>query len=575
VELYIFDIQIINIIFTEEKQKIIIMFRTSKKEAQLDMFSNISGMLKGSTHKLYNNEQGWHNIFRGEVYSRINENIFKLLFSENMGAPNASIRVLISMMILKEAFGWSDSQLFEQCRFNLLIRSAIGLFNLNDDIPVESTYYLLRKRIYNYQKQTGEDLIEKVFEHITRGQIKEFNVNGRNIRMDSKLIGSNIALFSRYEIIHHTLCQYYKKLDKGKKLMLIAADNKQLTEYLKEDPEKTIYRSTKQEIKSRMQTIGLIMYKVIKIFVGDDSEHYQLVNRVFNEQYKFTEDKQIVLRAKEEITSDSVQSPHDPDSAYRNKDDQQVKGYSTNITETASDNSLNLITNAIVEKANTPDTKFVKQAIKSTTELTEQPVEKVYSDGAYQSPDNDDLCKNIDMVYTGIQGFASRYDLEMTPTGLVVTDTQTGEVMQAIKAKKLKNSKEERWRIKTENGNIYFGQKAIRSSYLRNQLKNRSIEELNKRNNVEATIFQLSLHLRNNKSKYRGLYKQKMWVLCRCSWINLVRIMNYVREIELKSCLVLEELTQNILFFIKSAYKWLFKLFFLSENAFILNFIKY
>lgn len=48
-------------------------------------------------------------------------------------------------------------------------------------------------------------------------------------------------------------------------------------------------------------------------------------HRVFNEQYKISEDQQIELRPKEEISSSSVQSPHDTDSAYRNKQGQQVK----------------------------------------------------------------------------------------------------------------------------------------------------------------------------------------------------------------------------------------------------------
>ena len=70
-----------------------------------------------------------------------------------MGAPNASIQIMVGMMILKEGHGWSDIQLFENSRFNLLTRSALGLFNVNDPLPAESTYYLLRKRIYDHQRQ--------------------------------------------------------------------------------------------------------------------------------------------------------------------------------------------------------------------------------------------------------------------------------------------------------------------------------------------------------------------------------------------------------------------------------------
>ena len=507
------------------------MFKKSNKEIQLNVFSSVPAMLENSALKQYSDQGHWHNQFREQVVMRIDESIFSKLFNSTTGAPNASVRTLVGMMIIKESFGWSDSQLFEHCRFNLQVRSSLGLFNINDPLPVESTYYLLRKRIYDHQKQSGEDLMEKVFAEITRGQVKEFDVNGRSIRMDSKLIGSNIALFTRYEIIHQTLCIFYKSLNKRSKSKLQSSDREQLEKLVIEEPNKTVYRSTREELKGRLQPIGILIYKLLKLFGDLQAESFQLLQRVFNEQYKVLENGQIELRPKEEISSSSVQSPHDPDSAYRNKQGQQVKGYSVNITETCTKGKLNLITNVIVEKANTPDTSFVEPAIEATVEVTGQQVEKVHLDGAYQSPSNDNYCENIDLVYTGIQGFESRYDLEMTPAGLLVTDTKTGEQTMAVFCKKLKNSKEDRWRISTASGYYYFGQLAIRASQLRRQMKGRSLEELHKRNNVEATIFQLGFPLKNNKSKYRGLIKQKTWACCRCLWINLIRILNFTKQI--------------------------------------------
>lgn len=44
-----------------------------------------------------------------------------------MGAPNASVRILVTMSILKEGFGCSDEDLFEKCEFDLLTRRALGL----------------------------------------------------------------------------------------------------------------------------------------------------------------------------------------------------------------------------------------------------------------------------------------------------------------------------------------------------------------------------------------------------------------------------------------------------------------
>ena len=48
------------------------------------------------------------------------------------------------------------------------------------------------------------------------------------------------------------------------------------------------------------------------------------------------------------------------------------------------------------------------------------------------------------------------------------------------------------------------------------------IEELHKRNNVEATIFNLYCKLRNGKSKYRKLEKNQTWAIYRCLWVNLI-----------------------------------------------------
>lgn len=506
------------------------MFKKSSKEPQFNIFSSVSSLLTDTAIQKYNDGSHWHNQFRQEVINRIDETAYKVLFNDTMGAPNASIRLLVGMMILKEAFGWSDSQLFEHTQFNLLTRSALGLVNMNDPLPAESTYYLLRKRIHEHNRLTGEDLLEKTFTQITREQVKQFDVNGRSIRMDSKLIGSNIAYFSRYEIVHQVLCGFYKSLSKFATSRLLATDLEQLEKLVEEEPVKTVYRSTREEIKSRLQPIGLLIYKLLNTFTGYTSEQYQLLQRVFDEQYKVVEDQQIQLRPKEEITSGSVQSPHDPESAFRHKGDQKVKGYSVNITETISDEGLNLITNVIVDKANVADTQFVQPAIKATCEVTGQQVETTILDGAFQSPDNDEFCKDIDMVFTGIQGEQARYDLEMTPEGLIATDTQTGERIQATLAKKIKSSKEDRWCIKTTRGAYYVGKQAIRASHLRRKMKQRPIEETQKRNNVEATIFQLAFPLKNNKTKYRGLFKQKVWAYCRCLWVNLVRIANFTKQ---------------------------------------------
>lgn len=188
------------------------MFKKSAAAIQHDLFSSSQNLLRGKSLKIYDDESSWHNLFRDQVTMRIDESIFEPLYSVGTGSPNASIRVMIAMMVLKEAEGLSDQKLFEDCRFNILTRSAIGLLKVDDALPTQSTYYLFRKQVDQYAKAGNANLFDLVFSQISKDQCLAFDVSGKRIRMDSKLLGSNIAWLSRYELVHETLGLFYKKI---------------------------------------------------------------------------------------------------------------------------------------------------------------------------------------------------------------------------------------------------------------------------------------------------------------------------------------------------------------------------
>lgn len=502
------------------------MFKASKKESQLKVFSNISNMLNNISLNHYNDATKWHNMFREQITHRVDEQIFSVLYADTMGAPNASISLLTGMMVLKESFNWSDAQLFESCRFNLLTRSALGLFNMDDAIPAESTYYLFRKRLYEYQKETGKDLLEEVFARITKEQIAEFEINGQSIRMDSKLIGSNIAYYSRYEIIHQTLILFCKSMVEEAANRLTKKEKEQIRILIKEEPEKIVYRSSVESIKERMNRFGLLIYKLLAIHKPEQNEYYQTLQRVFNDQYNVGAGKGVNLRGNEEVKADSVQSPHDPDAEYRKKGDESVKGYNVNITEICDPDKPKLITSVQIEGATTPDNDFLVEAVEKTVEILGHQVENLHADGAYNSQINQEYTKegDINFYLTGIQGNKGRYDLSLNGEELEVSDTQTGEVTIA------KCISENKWRIETEKGYRYFTRKDIEICLLRKAIKETPSDKKKIRNNVEAAMYHLSCGLRNNKTKYRGIIKQKMWATLRCLWINLVRITNFKRN---------------------------------------------
>jgi hypothetical protein len=502
------------------------MFKKTKVP-QLNLFSSPSVLFSGKSLKMYDDKNAWHNRFYQEVTSRIDENLFKPLYCDNNGTPNASIRVLISMMILKEAEGLSDQKLFENCRFNMLTRSAIGLANADDLVPTGSTYYLFRKRIMDYASAGNDNLLDLAFAQVTKNQCIDFEVSGKRIRMDSKLLGSNIAWLSRYELIHETFRLFY---DQVKEDGIIRPEITEILNSLLElEGNKVVYTSSSDEVKTRLQKLGELIYSVLPLFSGNELPSFHTLKRVFNEQFKVDLDKIVVSKNNEEITANSVQSPHDTDCTYRKKESNKVKGYSINITESCDEGgALNLIGNVDVRTVSTSDVDFFQDAANKVQNVFTCKTEAAHADGAYHSPANQEFCKeeNIELYLHAIQGGKGRYQLDVLDNGtLSVLDTLSNEFIDTKKV----TSKEGvvKWRVKAENGYRYFTQENIDTYQVRKKIAETPIEILQKRNNVEATVFQLAYHYPNAKSRYRGLIKHQMWADIRCLWVNFVRIMNF------------------------------------------------
>ena len=282
-----------------------------------------------------------------------------------------------------------------------------------------------------------------------------------------------------------------------------------------------------------MQELGELIYNILPLFSSSESVYYSILQRVFNEQYRVDQKKVVVAREKEEISAKSVQSPHDTDCHYRNKDDQKVKGYSINLTESCDDNKpLNLIGHVDVKKASTSDVVFLQDGIEKAQEVFCDKIEAAHADGAYHSPDNQQYCKDneIDLYLHAIQGPKGRYQFNFCENGeLSIFDTIANEIIDSKKIISIDGTV--KWRIKTEKAYRYFTQKDIDAYLIRKQIAETPIEILQFRNNVEATIFQLGYHYPNAKSRYRGEIKHQIWANIRCLWVNFVRILEYIKQL--------------------------------------------
>jgi hypothetical protein len=194
---------------------------------------------------------------------------------------------------------------------------------MDEEIPVESTYYLFRKRIVEYEEATGSNLLDEAFSAITKGQCLEFGVSGKRLRMDSKLLGSNIAWYTRYEIVHETIKKYWNSREAPTD-KLPEEYRKLLEEITGESGRNVSYRSTKEELVARMEGLGRLMYWLLREPLAEMQKDYALLKRVFEEQYVLEQGpgggkkKHVAAREKTEKAAESAadRSPQDAESGF-------------------------------------------------------------------------------------------------------------------------------------------------------------------------------------------------------------------------------------------------------------------
>jgi len=300
-----------------------------------------------------------------------------------------------------------------------------------------------------HERQGNPNLLEETFTAVTKGQAQEFQVSGRSIRMDRKLLGSNIAWLSRYELVHETLRLFCSKTAFKELVNTLTLSELELVKsLLSETGNKVIYRCSGEGVKIRLIDLGVLTYRLLSVFEGSSQEHFVTLSKLFKEQFEISEQKTIIPKLKECNSADSIQSPHDTDCNYRNKDGNQVKGYSVNVTESCDKDGLNLISGVEVKKAGAADNAFLESSVIRAEEVFRRdPVKKVHADGAYHSLSNQEFVrgKNAEFILNAIQGAKGRYDLEVDENGfLKVTDLKTAVTVEALRIEKIG-----KWRIKT------------------------------------------------------------------------------------------------------------------------------
>jgi hypothetical protein len=375
------------------------MYRKNTRHLQQPLFSDLNALPEKLRIQL---EESWAGTFYRDVFVRIDEEPFAVLYAEEPSRPNTPINILTGLDWLKSAFGWSDEEMYHHFCYDLQVRYALGIRNLGEDQFELRTMYNFRRRVAQHMQERGINLYAQALEDIADEQIEAYELKTHRLRMDSTQIASNIREMTRLQLLVEVLQRTHR--------MLNEADQSRYAElfapYLKGSSGQYTYRVKREEYDAHLRQAGEAMHHLVDALSETYANEtaYQVLARVFDEHFVVEES---ALRPKEgeELTADSLQSPDDWEATYRHKSGKGYVGYVANVTETnAPENPFQLIVKVQTESNNTDDAAMLAEVLPELKERTG--VDTMDTDGGYNSADVDDAMheQHVTQVQTAIRG---------------------------------------------------------------------------------------------------------------------------------------------------------------------------
>jgi len=513
------------------------MFRENTTHLQTSFFDIERQLSERKRKKIRESEEY---SFYQLIFKKIKEENFAGLYSENGSRPNSSVNVMVSAIILAYRKGWTIKEMLEQIDFNLLTRTALGLNRMDDTAFCEATFFNFQNRLLKHFVETGENLLETVFDGLTKEQLKKLKIKTDIQRSDSFMAMSNIRSYGRVQLLIEMLIRLYRVLKEKDKERF----KDRLSEYTKQTSGQYIYKLERAEIPRELEKLGQIYHKLHEALREGykEIEIFGIFERVYQEHFTVVKNK-VAVKKNEELHSGIIQSPDDIDATYRKKGKKAGKGQSVNVTETANpENEVNLLTDIAVKSNNTEDSDIMNDRIEPLKEKTPD-LKELHTDGGYGSEDNDRKFEELGITHiqTAVRGRKSK--VEMKIEEITEGEYEVSCPLQKVESEKTRSRYKVCFDKKICDGCLLAGdcptliQKRvyyfIREQYLANKRKRNintlPLERRKLRPNVEATIKEFVKPLNHKgKLRIRGQFKTMVYACSMGISINFGRIHRYL-----------------------------------------------
>ena len=326
-------------------------------------------------------ERTWAHQYRSHALPLIDETQFAQYFDPANGRPNKSVRLVVSLLVLKEMFDLTDLEVLEQLEWNTAWHYALDL------TPEEA--HLCQKTLHNHRTLLlADDQGAELFEGTTARLIQAAGLRTSRQRQDSTHILSNIKVLTRLGLFVATLTQFLEALRREHPRLCGQVDEALRGRYL--DREGYFADARSSEAPRRLAEAALDVYRLVQQFAEHQTvaklEAYLLLARLYAEQCVTpTSEAPERIELQERPSSGSLQTPTDPDVTYGHKG----KGYEVQLNETcAEENPFEAVTAVSVNGANESDQHQVEPALAQTERTCGAAPEQLHTDAGYGSGEN-------------------------------------------------------------------------------------------------------------------------------------------------------------------------------------------
>jgi hypothetical protein len=133
--------------------------------------------------------KSWAHPFQKYIFPNINEKRFAVLYSENHATrPNSPVHVNVGLLILKEIFHLPDEDLIGSLHFDTRFQYALRTTSFEKQPVSINTLTNFRARLYDYEIETGIDLIQQEVEELVEVIAKYLKIDNKKVRMDSFMV---------------------------------------------------------------------------------------------------------------------------------------------------------------------------------------------------------------------------------------------------------------------------------------------------------------------------------------------------------------------------------------------------